>query len=40
MTECWMSQSSTLVSSSGREMDSPALLTTRSTPPKASAACR
>src|SRR6266568_714740 len=38
ITSCWMSQSARVVSSSGLEMDRPALLTTRSTPPKASAA--
>ena len=38
MTSCCRSQSGSVVSSSGLEIDSPALLTTRSTPPKASAA--
>ena len=38
ITSCCRSQSSTVVSSSGLEIDSPALLTTRSTPPNASAA--
>ena len=38
ITSCCRSQSATVVSSSGLEIDSPALLTTRSTPPKASAA--
>ena len=38
MTSCCRSQSATVVSSSGLEMDRPALLTTRSTPPNASAA--
>lgn len=37
-TSCWRSQSCSVVSSSGLEMDSPALFTTKSTPPKASAA--
>ncbi len=36
ITSCCRSQSSTVVSSSGLDSDSPALLTTRSTPPKAS----
>lgn len=40
MTECWTSQSFAVVSRSGLEMDSPALLTTRSTPPNASSADR
>jgi hypothetical protein len=38
ITSCCRSQSFSVVSSSGLEMDSPALLTTRSTPPKASTA--
>ncbi len=38
ITSCWRSQSASVVSSSGFEMESPALLTTRSTPPNASAA--
>ena len=38
MTLCCRSQSFSVVSSSGLEMESPALLTTRSTPPKASTA--
>ena len=38
MMSCWRSQSLAVVSSSGLEMEIPALLTTRSTPPKASAA--
>ncbi len=38
MTSCWMSQSASVVSSRLRDSDSPALLTTRSTPPKARAA--
>ena len=38
ITSCWRSQSATVVSSSGLEIDSPALFTTRSTPPKAKAA--
>src|ERR1700722_14586197 len=33
ITSCWMSQSAAVVSVSGLEMDSPALLTTRATPP-------
>ena len=37
MTSCCRSQSCSVVSSSGLEIDRPALLTTRSTPPKASA---
>ena len=37
ITSCWRSQSASVVSSNGLEMDSPALFTTRSTPPKASA---
>src|SRR3954463_6129980 len=40
MTSCCRSQSASVVSSSGLEIDRPALLTTRSTPPKASAASR
>ena len=40
MTSCCRSQSCSVVSSSGLEIDRPALLTTRSTPPKASAAAR
>ena len=40
MTSCWRSQSPTVVSSSGFEIDSPALLTTRSTPPNARTARR
>ena len=36
ITSCWRSQSASVVSSSGLEIDSPALLTTRSSPPKAS----
>jgi hypothetical protein len=40
MTSCCRSQSCSVVSSSGLLMDSPALLTTRSTPPKASTASR
>ncbi len=38
ITSCCRSQSATVVSSSGLEIDRPALLTTRSTPPKASTA--
>ena len=38
MTSCCRSQSFSVVSSSGFDSDSPALLTTRSTPPKASTA--
>lgn len=38
MMSCWRSQSFAEVSNSGLEMEIPALLTTRSTPPKASAA--
>src|SRR5262249_55035197 len=38
ITSCWRSQSAVVVSASGLETDSPALFTTRSTPPKASAA--
>ena len=38
ITSCWRSQSRSVVSSSGLQMDRPALLTTRSTPPNASAA--
>ena len=38
ITSCWMSQSAVVVSSSGLEMERPALFTTRSTPPKASPA--
>ncbi|MCY1237125.1 hypothetical protein D9M72_498100 [compost metagenome] len=38
MTLCWRSQSFSVVSSSGLEMESPALLTTRSSPPNASTA--
>ncbi len=38
MMACWRSQSLAVVSSSGLEMEMPALLTTRSTPPKASSA--
>ena len=38
ITSCWRSQSSSVVSSSERDSDRPALLTTRSTPPKASTA--
>ncbi len=38
ITSCWRSQSLSVVSSSGLEIDSPALLTTRSTPPNASTA--
>ena len=38
ITSCCTSQSAAVVSSSGLEIDSPALFTTRSTPPKASAA--
>ena len=38
ITSCWRSQSWTVVSSSGFDSDSPALLTTRSSPPKASTA--
>src|SRR5579862_5878130 len=38
MTSCWISQSARVVSSSGLEIDRPALLTTRSIPPNASAA--
>ena len=38
ITSCCRSQSATVVSSSGLDSDSPALLTTRSTPPKASTA--
>lgn len=38
MMACWRSQSRTVVSASGLEMEMPALLTTRSTPPKASTA--
>ena len=38
ITSCCRSQSASVVSSSGLEIDRPALLTTRSTPPKASAA--
>src|SRR3954468_21329995 len=40
MTSCCRSQSCSVVSSSGLEIDSPALLTTRSTPPKARTADR
>ena len=40
ITSCCRSQSCSVVSSSGLEIDRPALLTTRSTPPKASAAAR
>src|SRR3954454_19363769 len=40
MTSCCRSQSCSVVSSSGLEIDRPALLTTRSTPPKASTADR
>src|SRR3954463_4407910 len=40
ITSCCRSQSCSVVSSSGLEIDSPALLTTRSTPPKASTAAR
>src|SRR4026209_349004 len=36
ITSCCRSQSCTVVSSSGLDSDNPALLTTRSTPPKAS----
>ena len=36
ITSCWMSQSCAVVSSSGLDSDSPALFTTRSTPPNAS----
>ena len=36
ITSCWRSQSRSVVSSSGLEIDRPALLTTRSMPPKAS----
>src|ERR1700755_1818138 len=38
ITSCCRSQSARVVSSSGLEMDRPALLTTRATPPEASAA--
>src|SRR5665811_206741 len=38
ITSCCTSQSAAEVSSSGREMDRPALLTTRATPPNASTA--
>ena len=38
ITSCCRSQSATVVSSSGLDSDSPALLTTRSTPPNASTA--
>src|ERR1700744_4908182 len=40
ITSCWTSQSATVVSSSGLEIDRPALLTTRSSPPNASTAAR
>jgi hypothetical protein len=36
ITSCWTSQSATVVSVSGLEIDRPALFTTRSTPPNAS----
>src|SRR6478735_7324491 len=36
MTSCWRSQSASVVSSSGLLIDRPALLTSRSMPPKAS----
>ena len=38
ITSCWRSQSASVVSSSDLDNDSPALLTTRSRPPKASTA--
>ena len=38
ITSCWRSQSASVVSSSGFDSESPALLTTRSRPPKASTA--
>ena len=38
ITSCWRSQSCSVVSSSGLEMERPALFTTRSTPPNARAA--
>src|SRR2546430_2357318 len=37
ITACWVSQSAAVVSASGLDTDRPALLTTRSTPPNASA---
>ena len=40
MTSCWRSQSASVVSSSGFEIERPALLTTRSTPPNARTARR